>query len=122
MQNQFSLYSKSSARQDKLQTKEINGEHYLNQDYTNSNQIWDIFKPIKIIKELIDWNNWWFYENKDKNLERVKGEINPIYNIYEGLDTLKNEDNKYINKFISSELDFRLMTLVFVTVTSMHRS
>ena len=40
----------------------------MNQDYTNSNQIWDIFKPIKIIKELIDWNSWWFYENKDKNI------------------------------------------------------
>lgn len=68
MNNQFSLYNDSSFRQDKLQTKKINGEHYLNQDYTNSNQIWDISNPIKIIKDLINWDNWWFYENNDKNI------------------------------------------------------
>lgn len=68
MQNQFSLYNKSSFRQEVLQTLEKNGEHYLNQDYVNSNHIWDISNPIKIIKDLIDWESWWFYENKDKNI------------------------------------------------------
>jgi hypothetical protein len=68
MQNQFSLYNNSSSRQEPLQTLEKNGEHYLNQDYVNSKQIWDISNPIRIIKDLIDWDNWWFYENKDKNI------------------------------------------------------
>ena len=54
--------------QDKLQTKEINGEHYLQQDYLNSKQIWDINSGIKIVSNLIDWDGWWFYENKDKNI------------------------------------------------------
>lgn len=68
MQNQFSLYNDSSFRQEVLQTLEVNGEHYLNQDYINSKHIWDISNPIRIIKELIDWDSWWFYENKDKNI------------------------------------------------------
>ena len=38
-----------------LRTKEINGEHFLNQDYVNSKQIWDINSAIKIISNLIDW-------------------------------------------------------------------
>jgi hypothetical protein len=68
MQNQFSLYDSLSFRQDDLKTFEKNGEHYLNQDYLNSNQIWDISKPIKIIKNLINWDNWWFYTNTNKNI------------------------------------------------------
>lgn len=68
MQNQFSLYNPSSFRQEILQTLDVNGEHYLNQDYLNSKQIWDISNPIKIIKDLIDWDSWWFYENKNKNI------------------------------------------------------
>lgn len=51
------------------------------------------------------------YENKDKNLERVKGEINPIYNLYEGLDTLRNKDNEYINKFLAKLKDGEFGTL-----------
>lgn len=68
MQNQFSLYNVSSCRQEILQTLDIKGEHYLNQDYVNSKHIWDISNPIRIIKDLIDWDSWWFYENKDINI------------------------------------------------------
>lgn len=65
--NQFSMYN-GSGLQDYKKTKVIDGEHYLNQDYLNSKQIWEINSMIKIFYDMIDWNGWWFYENKDKNI------------------------------------------------------
>lgn len=66
--NQFSMFNTDTLIQDILQTKVIDGEYYLNQDYLNSNQIWEINSNIKTLCSMIDWNNWWFYENKDKNI------------------------------------------------------
>ena len=65
--NQFSMYNENGL-QDYKTTRFINGEHYLNQDYLNSKQIWEINSMIKILYDMIDWTNWWFYENKDKNI------------------------------------------------------
>jgi len=65
--NQFSLYEENGLQKPK-KTKKINDEHYLYQDYLNSKQIWEINSMIKIFYNMIDWNNWWFYENKDKNI------------------------------------------------------
>lgn len=65
--NQFSMYEENGLQKPK-KTKEINGEHYLYQDYLNSKQIWEINSMIKIFYDMIDWNNWWFYENKEKNI------------------------------------------------------
>ena len=65
--NQFSMYNENGLQFVK-KTKTINGEHYLCQDYLNSKQIWEINSMIKILYNMIDWNGWWFYENKDKNI------------------------------------------------------
>lgn len=65
--NQFSMYDQNGIQKDKL-TKCVDNEHYLYQDYVNSKQIWDINSMIKILYNIIDWDNWWFYENKDKNI------------------------------------------------------
>jgi hypothetical protein len=49
-------------------TKRIGNEHCLFQDYINSKQIWDINSMIKILYNMIDWSNWWFYKNEEKNI------------------------------------------------------
>jgi hypothetical protein len=67
MQNQFSMWSKSGHQMD-LVTKEMDGEHYLVQNYKDSTHVWDINNMIKIISEMVDWNGWWFYENLEKNI------------------------------------------------------
>jgi hypothetical protein len=36
--------------------------------YINSKQIWDIKSMIKILYNMIDWSNWWFYKNEEKNI------------------------------------------------------
>jgi hypothetical protein len=66
--NQFSMFNMENLFQYELKTKVIDGEHYLYQDYLNSNQIWEINSNIKTLYDMIDWTNWWFYENKDKNI------------------------------------------------------
>lgn len=65
--NQFSLHDENGLQSNKL-SKVVNGEHYLNQDYVNSKQIWEINSMVNILYNMIDWSNWWFYENKDKNI------------------------------------------------------
>jgi hypothetical protein len=65
--NQFSMYDNNGLQVAK-KSKEVKGEHYLVQNYRNSKQIWEINSMIKILYQMIDWNNWWFYENKDKNI------------------------------------------------------
>ena len=66
--NQFSMYDLESGTSTRLQTKIKNKEHFLYQNYTDSNQIWEANSMIKTYFDMIDWNNWWFYENKDKNI------------------------------------------------------
>lgn len=68
MNNQFSLFDNGPVYRNVLQTKVLDGEHYLYQDYLNSKQIWEVNSTIKILYDMIDWNKWWFYENKDKNI------------------------------------------------------
>jgi len=66
--NQFSLFNQESGTRDRLKTKVVDTEHYLYQDYLNSTQIWEVNSTIKTLYNMIDWNKWWFYENKDKNI------------------------------------------------------
>ena len=65
--NQFSMFSESGLQTNK-ESKIINKEHYLFQDYINSKQIWEINSMVKILYDMIDWTNWWFYENNEKNI------------------------------------------------------
>lgn len=66
--NQFSMYDHETGTQTPLQTKVKNKEHFLSQNYTDSNQIWEVNSIIKMYYNMIDWKKWWFYENKDKNI------------------------------------------------------
>lgn len=68
MNNQFSMYDLESGTQTPLQTKIKSKEHFLNQNYTDSKQIWETNTIIKMYFNMIDWTNWWFYENKEKNI------------------------------------------------------
>jgi hypothetical protein len=65
--NQFSMYGENGLQMVK-RTKRIGNEHCLFQDYINSKQIWDINSMIKILYNMIDWSNWWFYKNEEKNI------------------------------------------------------
>ena len=65
--NQFSMFSENGLQTDK-ESKVIDGKHSLFQDYINSKQIWNINSMIKILYNMIDWNNWWFYRNEEKNI------------------------------------------------------
>ena len=65
--NQFSMFSENGLQTNK-ESKIIDKEHYLFQDYVNSKQIWEINSMVKILYDMIDWSNWWFYENIEKNI------------------------------------------------------
>lgn len=89
--NQFSMYGENGLQFNKT-TKFINGEHHLIQDYLNSKQIWEINSIVKIFYDMIDWDNWWFYENKDKNI--IWGGIDEFAIDKYGMNVYNNENKK----------------------------
>lgn len=66
--NQFSMYDLESGIPEIKKTRIKNKQHYLYQNYIDSNQIWEINSIINLYYNMIDWSKWWFYENKEKNI------------------------------------------------------
>ena len=85
------MYNENGLQEVKT-TKFINGEHYLIQDYLNSKQIWEINSMIKIFYDMIDWNQWWFYENKDKNI--IWGGIDEFAIDKYGMEVYNDKNNE----------------------------
>lgn len=106
--NQFSMYDLETGTQTPLQTKVKNKEHFLNQNYIDSNQIWEVNSTIKMYYEMIDWSNWWFYENREKNI--IWGGIDEyaidVYGIkvYDARNTDKNLFGQHPDQSVYDDL------------------
>lgn len=106
--NQFSMYDLETGTQTPLQTKVKNKEHFLYQNYIDSNQIWEVNSTIKMYYQMIDWSNWWFYENREKNI--IWGGIDEyaidVYGIkvYDARNTDKNLFGQHPDQSVYDDL------------------
>ena len=102
------MYDLETGTQTPLETKVKNKEHFLYQNYIDSNQIWEVNSVIKMYYDMIDWSKWWFYENRDKNI--IWGGIDEyaidVYGIkvYDARNTDKNLFGQHPDQTVYDDL------------------